>query len=338
MPEQENDHNSSLTVQINASVALKLAKIGEDHYPGTSSGPIYGFDEKESSVINISHIMSFPGQHTSGDDVFNTRSSNVKFQNDFLSKLRESKIGAKLLGWYVTCTNGKHIRQTVIESVLHLQENNRKENADNTPVLILVYDPSKALDSLLSLKVLKLSDAFLNTWNSEARFVARNLIDNRLSYKNIFEEVPAEIKNSHLTNLKVQELDLSNTYGDDLELNSNYLKSTVQNVEQLTEAIDNFNHNLGNFNYFQRSLSREVTKVNQWKLRTKQENIDKLKADPSATVTEPDWKTQFKLPQVPSKYENLVASGLVNSYSTNLEVAGSVEHGKTSGVKESLDL
>ncbi|QPG73447.1 hypothetical protein FOA43_000757 [Brettanomyces nanus] len=326
------------SVEINASVALKLAKIGENHYPGTSSGPIYGFDNKETSVINICHLISFPTQHTSGDDVFNTRSSNAKFQTEFLSKLRESKIGAKLLGWFITCISGKHLRQTLIESILRLQETNRKEHRDDFPALLVVYDPSSALDSLLSLKVLRISDAFLKTWDSETRFIAKNLIENRLSYKNIFESVPATIRNSHLINLKIQELDISAIYGEDLELTSNYLNGTVQNAEQLTEAIDNFNHNLGNFNYFQRSLSREITKVKQWKLRAQQENSQKLKIDPKAQVSEPDWTTQFKLPQVPSKYENLVISGQVDSFCNNLESTGSVEHAKTSGIKESLDL
>ncbi len=338
MAEEQRKIPETFSVEINASVALKLAQIGQKHYPGTSSGPLYGFDDQEKKVINISHIINFPSQHTSGDDVFNTKSSNAKFQADFQSKLNDSKIGVKLLGWFLTATNGKQNRQTVVESMLRLQKKFLDEEKSTLPVIFVIYDPSKSADSLLSMQVLKLSGVFVNTWNSETRFIAKNLIDNRLTYRNIFEEVPSKIRNSNLTDLKIQELDVNSEYGNELELTSNYLKTTTQTSEQLIDAIDNFNHNLGNFNYFQRSLSRELTKINQWKLRAKQEHINHLKTDPAAKEPELDWKEHYKLPQVPSKYEHLVSGGLLNSLCNNVDTTGSVEHAKTAGIQKSLEL
>lgn len=325
-------------MEINASVALKLAEIGQKHYPGTSAGPLFGYADPESHVIGISHVISFPTQHTSGDDVFNTKASNQRFQNEYLTKLKDSNINVTLVGWYLTATEGKENRQTLIESMLRYQEKRRKEEQDESPSIVVVYDPAKSADTLLSIHVLRLNESFVKTWNSESRFVARNLIDNRISYKNVFVEMDASIKNSSLTNLKIQELDPSSKYGEDLELTSNFLQTTNQNVDQLIEAVDNFNRNLGNFNYFQRNLSRELTKINQYRLRAKQENMDKLKANPDAKVTEPDWQSKFKLPQVPSKYENLVLGGSINRYCRNLEMNGSVEHAKTAGIQKSLDL
>lgn len=338
MTEEQSRISEPFSVEINASVALKLAQIGQKHYPGTSSGPLYGFDDQEERILNISHIINFPNQHTSGDDVFNTKSSNAKFQADFQTKLNDSKIGVKLLGWFMTATKGKQNRQTVVESMLRLQKKMIEEEKSTLPVIFVIYDPSKSTDSLLSLQVLKLSDAFVKTWNSEARFAARNLIDNRLTYRNIFEEVPSKIRNSNLTDLKIQELDVNSEYGNELELTSNYLKITTQTSEQLIDAIDNFNHNLGNFNYFQRSLSRELTKINQWKLRAKQEHLDHLKTDPTAEEPELDWKEHYKLPQVPSKYEHVVSGGLLSSLCNNVSTTGSVEHAKTTGIQKSLDL
>lgn len=313
------------SVKINASTALKLAKIAENNYPGTVAGPVYGFDDPASKTLNVSQLVAFPAQHSSSDDIFSTKGGNGKFQAEFGKNLNDSKVGVKLLGWFVSSVGGKYMRQTVIESLLHLQETTIKVNREDWPAFIIVYDPSKALDSLLSLKVLKLSEPFLKTWHSEPQFVAHNLIDNKLSYKKIFEEVPATIKNTQLTNLKIQQLDTSAIYGDDLGLSSNNQRTVSQTADQLTEAIDNFNHNLGNFNYYQRNLSREVTKITQWRAKAKQVNEEKLKANPKAKVSEPDWTTQFKLTQPPSKYENLVLGGLVNNLCENLETTGSTE-------------
>ncbi|ODV82586.1 hypothetical protein CANARDRAFT_30736 [[Candida] arabinofermentans NRRL YB-2248] len=335
---------SSLSIEINASVALKLANIGAESYPNIESGPIYGFNESESS-INIAHIFQFPAQYSSSssnnDDIFNMKSSNIKYQADILKRLQDTEAGVKLLGWFLSSVGGKTISQSIIEAIINLQQLNLKENRDTTPVLFLVYDPSKSFDGLLSLKALKLSEAFMKTWNSDEKFIAKNLIENRLSYRNIFDEVPMKIKNSHLINLTIQqEFSTAASEEKNLELTINNMRSVDMTTENLHEAIDNLNHNLGNLNYYQRNLSRELTKVNQWKLKTKQDNEEKLKADPNAKLdeTEQDWNKHFKLPTQPSKYESLVVSSLINNYCNNLEISGAVELVKTTGAQKSLGL
>ncbi|GME83210.1 unnamed protein product [Ambrosiozyma monospora] len=194
----------SLSVELNGSVALKLTTFAEESYPNIETGPILGFDKKDTDAnsisINITKIFQFPVNNN--DEIFTLRGYNGKYQNDVLAKLKDTKTGVKLLGWFISTTNGKFISQTIVDSMVHLQEYNKRENKDETPILYLVYDPSKALDGVLSLKVFKLSEQFIKTYYSEDRFIPKNLIENKLSYKNIFEEVPTTLKNTFLTNLK----------------------------------------------------------------------------------------------------------------------------------------
>lgn len=342
---KEVEASPSYTVKINASIALKLASIGESSNSNITTGPIFGFDGVEDNIISVTHTIAFPtfnnssnNSNNSADDFFNLRSSNSKFQQDFLSKLETAGYTAHLLGWFIYSTGGKYISPSVVESLLQLQETLRN-NKREIPSLLMVYDPSKSRDGYLSLKCFKLSDAFLRTVKSENKFIAKNLIENKLSFKNLLEEMAVIIKSNHLTNLKIQEFDLdSATDSDTLLITPSSYENIKHSTDQLYDAINHFNHNLGNLNYFQRNLARDIAKISKWESKIQQENEEKLKADPRAKVENPDWRKEFKLPPPSSKYEYLIASSAVNNICNSLEVTENIKYVKATGVKSSLPL
>lgn len=332
----------SYTIKINASIALKLASIGESSSSNITTGPIYGFDGVEDNIISVTHTIPFPSFNNTNnvngvDDFFNLRASNSRFQQEYLDKLKGAGYTANLLGWFVCSTGGKYISQSLIESLYQLKER-LKNNKSEIPSLLMYYDPSKSENGYLCLKVFKLSDAFLKTIKSENKFVAKNLIENKLSYKNLLEELPVIIKSNHLTNLKIQEFtDLS-----DDATNLLITPSTYDNIKtstgQLYDAINHFNHNLGNLNYFQRNLARDIAKINKWESKVQQDNDEKLKNDPNAKIEKPDWRKEFKLPPPSSKYEYLIASNAVNNICNSLQVTENIEYVKASGIKSDLSL
>jgi translation initiation factor 3 subunit H len=334
--ESSAEASPSYSIKINASVALKLASIGENSTANITAGPIYGFDGVESNIISITHAISFP-VYNNTDDFFNLKTSNSRFQYDYLNKLKASNYTANLLGWFVCSTGGKFISQSVVEALYQLKENFRNDKSE-IPSLLIVYDPSKSTDGYLSLKCFKLSDAFLKTIKSENKFIAKNLIENRLSYKNILEELTVVIKSNHLTNLKIQEfqLDDSNNQLDNLSISPSTYESIKQSTNQLNEAINHFNHNLGNLNYFQRNLNRDIAKINKWEAKVKQDNEEKLKNDPKAKIEDVDWRKEFKLLPPSSKYEYLIATSAVNNICGNLQTTENIEYVKSIGVQNSI--
>ena len=326
--------SASYTVKLNASVALKLANIGESSPNSNICGPIYGFDGVESNIISVTHTIQFP-VNGSGDDFFLLKSGNSRFQNDYLAKLRGAKITANLLGWFVSSTAGNFVSQTVLEALYGLQQTIRN-NKSEIPSLLIVYDPLKSADGYLNLKCYKLSDAFLETIESDNKFIAKNLIENKLSYKNILEELPVVIKSNHLINLKIQELDLSNS--DNLSIKPATFDNIKHSAEQLNDAVNHLNHNLGNFNYFQRNMSRDIAKINKWEAKIEEENDELLKSNPNAKIQSPDWRKEFKLMAPSSKYEYLIATSAVNNICNNMQTTENIELVKTTGLKDSLAL
>lgn len=341
------------SVKINASVALKITKHASDSFPNVEYGPIYGIDETPE-VINVTHSFLFPIYHNNNNNnnnnnnidetAFNLRGSNTKFQNEYMKKLASTSIGVKLLGWFMCATGGKFLTQSVIDAMLHYQQQQFKENRDKTPIVFLVHDPSLALERVLSLRCFKLSDNFLKVAESDEKFITKNLTKNELNYDNILTEIPVQIQNSHLINLKIQEIPQIKEDFSCLELSQSTSNSTCQNIENLFDSIDHFNHNVGNFHYYQRSLTRELAKIAQWKQKTKIENANKLKSNPNlseselTSLDENEWSKHFKLPNPPSRYENLIVSGSISKTCNTLEVSGATELIKTFTTEKGLDI
>ncbi|TID29558.1 hypothetical protein CANINC_001832 [Pichia inconspicua] len=343
-PEIVEDAKSVYTVKINASVALKLSKLSETSVKSMTTGPIYGFDGVEQDIISVTHMIPFPAynsQNSSGnygsDDFFNVRSSNAKFQQEYLAKLKGANYTANLLGWFVVSSGGKFISQSIVESLYSLQKS-LKQNKYQIPSLLLVYDASKSSEGYLNLKCYKLSDNFIATYESEQQFIAKNLIENKVSYKNILEEIPVILKSNHLTNLKIQEFKLDSIPSDNLLINPATYENIKQTSEQLQEAVNHFNYNLGNMSYFQRNLSRDIAKIKRYEAKIQEENEEILKANPNAKVEAPNWRKEITLPPASSKYEYLVATSAVNNICNSLQSTENVEFVKITGVKSSLSL
>lgn len=343
-PEIVEEASITYTVKINASVALKLSKLSEASVNIITTGPIYGFDGVEQDIISVTHMIPFPAfntQNTSGsygsDDFFNVKTSNAKFQQEYLSKLKAANYTANLLGWFIVSSGGKFVSQSIIESLYHLQKN-LKQNKYQIPSLLMVYDASKSGDGYLNLECYKLSETFIATYESEQKFIAKNLIENKLSYKNILEKVPVVLKSNHLTNLKIQEFQLESTPSNNLLINPHTYENIKQTADQLHDAVNHFNYNLGNMSYFQRNLSRDIAKIKKYEFRIEQENEELLKKNPKAKVETPDWRKEITLSQPSSKYEYLIATSAVNNICNNLQSTENIEFVKAAGVKNSLSL
>ncbi|GMM32530.1 hypothetical protein DAMA08_052750 [Martiniozyma asiatica (nom. inval.)] len=223
----------SYTVELAASATLKL------HGSEVSCGPIYGFPSNDT--IHVTHSFAFP--KSSIEDLLNLRHSNLSLQLDYLKSLRSTKRPAQLLGWYVSAPHPT-ISQNMINALQQLQKVIIQEQKSNVPALLIIHDTK---DLFLSLKSFKLSESFINTANADKKFIAKNLIENKLSFKNLVEELPTTIKTNILTALAIQ-----NIKGNVEPLEQ---KSNVD-VKNLLNGIDHLGHALNNALYYQKGLAR----------------------------------------------------------------------------------
>ena|SRR5277367_907150 len=153
-------------------------------------------------------------------------------------------------------------------------------------------DVSRSASGPISLRAFRLTAAFLAA-HKEGKFTVErypplyekflsqekpcwkiltfSLSRHNLTHRDILEELPLEIHNSHLVTSLLHTIEppssstiLSPNY-DTLDLSVDpYLE---KNLEYLIEGMDEWTYEQGNLQYFQRQLAREQTKIAAWQAK-----------------------------------------------------------------------
>ncbi|ODQ83207.1 hypothetical protein BABINDRAFT_159647 [Babjeviella inositovora NRRL Y-12698] len=308
---------STAAVQLDASVIFKIAN------PTAGNGPVYGFTDTDADVLHISKAFAFPNsaQHENYDN-FTKLKSNVRFTSDHAEAFKRAEDGVEFLGWYLTTkTAGRFLTTQLVDSLYH-------QTVKNSSTLLLVNNQFNTGNDL-NLKAYRLNESFLKLYsNQEERFVTKNLQENKLNYDNLLVEVPVAVHSNSLASLSAARAPAHlATVAASANLVLNNKHESIGNAfDHLLDQIDDLNHDLNNFNYFQRNQTRETTKIKQW---VKQQE---------AKGADTNWEKsgQFKLPYEPSRFENYVIGNSIRGTCADLYGECEAELLKASVVEKSL--
>jgi translation initiation factor 3 subunit H len=179
----------------------------------------------------------------------------------------------------------------------------------------------------------------------------------KLTYKDIFVELPIIVHNSHLltsflhqlpTPLPKAELELPTSLADltkdspgiplypnleslDLSIDP-YLERTC---DMLLDTIETHYTELNNFQYYQRQLTREQAKITAWKTKRAAENATRA-TQKLAPLPEDEWERLFKLPTEPSRLEGMLNARQVDQYARQVDGFTASISGKMFAVKSNL--
>ncbi|EHK99207.1 putative Eukaryotic translation initiation factor 3 subunit H [Glarea lozoyensis 74030] len=92
-------------------------------------------------------------------------------------------------------------------------------------------------------------------------------------------------------------------------------KFTTEKYGERIRCIETHYTELNNFQYYQRQLAREQTKITAWKTKRAAENASRVQQK-QAPLPEDEWERLFKLPTEPSRLEDM----LVQDFSNKLDV------------------
>ena len=151
-------------------------------------------------------------------------------------------------------------------------------------LLTTTVDVARSSMGNLNLRALRLTPAFMKLYK-EKKFTTEALAKAKLTFSNIFEELPITIRNTALLDALLYELETTdetlevstshlNTYknNDSSNKNSSVLTPSfdmldlsmdpyvAKNLENLMETIDDHTQEQGNYAYWQRSVERENKK------------------------------------------------------------------------------
>ncbi|KAJ4395226.1 Eukaryotic translation initiation factor 3 subunit H [Neurospora sp. IMI 360204] len=328
------------SVQVEALVVMKIVKHCSTSFPTVATGSVVGMDN--NGVIEVTNTFQFPTVDTSSSDSHSDASSlaaaaprakaNIVYQNEMIRHLKEVNVDANNVGWYTSATMGNFINMSFIENQYHYQKENEKTVA-------LVHDVSRSSQGALSLRAFKLSPEFMTAYK-EAKFTTESLRNSKLTYKDIFVELPVNVHNSHLLTSflhqipappKSAEIPMPASLDDirrdpvqipahpgfeslDLSIDP-FLEKTC---DLLLDSIESHYTDLNNHQYYQRQLTREQFKITQWQAKRKAENAARLAAK-QQPLPEDEWQRLFKLPQEPSRLEGMLNARQVDQYARQVD-------------------
>jgi translation initiation factor 3 subunit H len=167
-----------------------------------------------------------------------------------------------------------------------------------------------------------------------------SLMNHRLTFSSILEEVPLKIRTNALLKAFLGSLAESHTAAklsgptvgssaaglDSLEPSFSVLDlgtaGVTRNLEQIVEAVDNYRTEEGNLSYLSRQIARERAKAENHVMKRKEENQARV-AQGLAPLPEDDVSRLFKIPPEPSRLESLLLLGQIDAYSKSLAVTAS---------------
>lgn len=166
-----------------------------------------------------------------------------------------------------------------------------------------------------------------------------SLINRRLTFSTILEEIPLKIRTNPLMSSFLRTLaepsaspvaDVSPESAttsslppsfSNLDLGTNGL---TRNLEQIIESLDAYRTEEGNLAYLGRQIGREKSRADAYVSKRKEENAARV-AQGLSPLPEEDVQRLFKIPTEPSRLESMLLLGQVDAFAKSLE--GSASNG-----------
>ncbi|KAI1006905.1 Eukaryotic translation initiation factor 3 subunit H [Podosphaera aphanis] len=349
------------SVQVDALVVMKIVKACSSVFPTTATGSIVGMDK--NGILEVTNCFPFPtvevaftdshsNDHLAASNLAGAAprsKANISYQSEMIRCLREVNVDANNVGWYMSANMGNFVNLNFIENQYHYQ----KEVNEKT--VALVHDVSRSSQGNFNLRAFRLSPSFMVAFK-EGKFTTDVLQKSKFTYKEILIEVPITVHNSHLLTSFLHQL--PSEPPRDLKVPASVSELTANHppiplypnldsldlfidpflektCDQLLDSVENHYTELNNFQYYQRQMAREQTKVSAWKAKRAAENASRL-SQKLAPLPDDEWEKLFKLPTEPSRLESMLNAKQVDQYSKQVDGFTATITSKMFAIKSSI--
>ncbi|KAF4572845.1 translation initiation factor 3 subunit H [Pleurotus pulmonarius] len=313
-------------VQLDAMVVTKILKHARESNSTTAHGLLLGLDL--DGTLEVSN--SFPLPHHVSDEDDKSAKSVARYQASMLRSLKEVQADDSVVGFYQATTLGAFFNQTLLDTQAIHQEKLRHGG------IIIVHDLSQTARGNASFRAFRLTSAFLDAYKKN-NFSAASLINHRLTFSSILEEVALKVRTNPLlssflgvltepTRSEATDAPPSAAATSALPPSCGVLdlgtSGVTRNLEQIIEGIDNYRTEEGNLAYLLRQIARERSKADNHVAKRQEENATRI-AQGLAPLPEEDVNRLFKIPPEPSRLESMLLLGQVDAYAKTLSSTAS---------------
>ncbi|KAF7320429.1 Eukaryotic translation initiation factor 3 subunit H [Mycena kentingensis (nom. inval.)] len=313
-------------VQLDGMVVSKILKHAREAASGNVHGLLLGLDL--DGTLEVSNSFALP-HHVSDEDEKSAKSS-ARYQASMLRSLREVQADDSVVGFYQATNLGAFFSQNLVEIQAIHQDKLRHGG------IVIVHDVSLTTRGNASFRAFRLTSAFLEAYK-KSNFSATSLVNHRLTFSSILEEIPLQVRVNPLlssflgTLTKSAPSPLSDAAPDSarvsvvpptfsaLDLRTSGL---TRNLEQIIETVDSYRNEEGNVAFLTRQIARERAKADNYVAKRKEENLARAAQD-LAPLPEEDVSRLFKIPPEPSRLESMLLLGQLDAYAKSLETTAS---------------
>jgi len=246
------------SVEVDAFVIVRIVQHCRDGWPELVTGQLLGLD-RDDGVLEVTSSFPTPAADVEAEDA---EQAGQEYQMEMMRCLREVNVDHNTVGWYSSALMGSFLNETTIETQSKFQDTFKKS-------VLLIYDPLKTSQGLLSLRALRLSAAFMELYRSQS-FTKESITKAGLSFDALYEEVPLKIHHSSLAGALLADLPLAGAEVERLDMPpAPFLE---KHVEYVVGCLEDLSLEQSKLHYFQRNLQRQVAQQAAWIQKRKAEN------------------------------------------------------------------
>ncbi|KAK3092057.1 hypothetical protein FSP39_024795 [Pinctada imbricata] len=316
-------------VQIDGLVVLKIIKHCQEEGAGGTDlvqGVLLGL--VVDNRLEITNCFPFP-RHNEEEDF-----DEVQYQMEMMRNLRHVNIDHLHVGWYQSTYFGSFINRALLDSQFNYQHSIEES-------VVLIYDPLRTTQGFLALRAYRLTADMMDFYR-EGDFTPDSIQAAGMSFESMFEEIPVVMKNSHLANSLLSELE----EGMGTQQKFNFLDLATssmleKNLRQLMVCVDDVAMDSNRFLNYQRQYQKQQIQKTQYIQKRQQENAQRIsRGEPP--LPDEDINKIFKPLPTPARLDSLLLAGQIDSYCKQIGEFTSQSFGKLfmaeslqSGSKES---
>ncbi|KAF8271398.1 hypothetical protein EI94DRAFT_1720517 [Lactarius quietus] len=238
-------------VQLEGLVVSKIVKHSSESH-SSIHGLLLGLDL--DGTLEVTN--SFPLPHNSGDEDEKSSKTTSRYQTAMLRSLKEVRADDSVIGFYQSTTMGAFYSQSIIDTQAIHQHKLRQGG------VVVLHDTSRANRGNSSFH-------FLDAYRNPLSVRSRDMINHKLTFSSILEEIPLKIRTNPLLGAFISTLserhlsplteptpaELYHTSLPPLYSTLNLGNPTLtKNLENVVEAIDNYKTEEGNLAYHIRQI------------------------------------------------------------------------------------
>ncbi|PAA81672.1 hypothetical protein BOX15_Mlig021371g3 [Macrostomum lignano] len=265
----DEDASSVQQVVMEGLVVLKIAKhFHEEQMSGNRivQGLLFGL--VQDTRLEITNCFPFPRQ-SDDEEAANSGFGIVpvaefdaaKYQLDIQKNFRQLNADYLTVGWYQSSAGAEFLTKEFVESQFHYQ-------VGVLDAVALVYNPLKTSRGQLEFRAFRLSPALVKLMSDEDNVNQQRMKELMVNQANLVQELPVIIRNSHLANVLLAELEdsvasnafsgLSLAMGSQLE---RQMKSLSTGCEVILQESSKYLNYQRSYKKYEKALQDQKMKI-----------------------------------------------------------------------------